>query len=180
MGNLSVVIIILLRNGFRYHIDVLVQERRNSIANTLELRLSCTNPSILSDVYHVAAVNQSMQPRGDDRSWTRNVLCKLRYGISMDIKHNVAYHVRANLTYLYSFSHSSDETGIFRKSKVNTIFTDALGLASPGQQQPRCWLLYICKIKGGSLPSTREDFNYHRVLKNYRKPYFYVSLTYCA
>ena len=28
------------------HIDGLVQERRNSIANTLELRLSCTNPSI--------------------------------------------------------------------------------------------------------------------------------------
>ena len=27
------------------HIDVLVQERRNSIANALELRLSCTNPS---------------------------------------------------------------------------------------------------------------------------------------
>ena len=28
------------------HINGLVQERRNSIANTLELRLSCTNPSI--------------------------------------------------------------------------------------------------------------------------------------
>ena len=26
----------------RHHIDGLVQERRNSIANTLELRLSCT------------------------------------------------------------------------------------------------------------------------------------------
>ena len=29
-------------------IDGLLQERRNSIANALELRLSCTNPSILS------------------------------------------------------------------------------------------------------------------------------------
>ena len=28
------------------YIDGLVQERRNSIANTLELRLSCTSPSI--------------------------------------------------------------------------------------------------------------------------------------
>ena len=28
------------------HIDGLVQERRNSIANALELRLSCTNPWI--------------------------------------------------------------------------------------------------------------------------------------
>ena len=29
------------------HIDGLMQERRNSVANGLELRLSCTNPSIL-------------------------------------------------------------------------------------------------------------------------------------
>ena len=29
-----------------HHIGGLVQERRNSIANALELRLSCTNPSI--------------------------------------------------------------------------------------------------------------------------------------
>ena len=28
-------------------IDGLMQERRNSIANALELRLSCTNPSII-------------------------------------------------------------------------------------------------------------------------------------
>ena len=28
------------------HSDGLVHERRNSIANALELRLSCTNPSI--------------------------------------------------------------------------------------------------------------------------------------
>ena len=28
------------------HIDGLVQERRNSIANAVELRLSCINPSI--------------------------------------------------------------------------------------------------------------------------------------
>ena len=28
------------------HVDGLVQERRNSIANALELRLSCTNPSM--------------------------------------------------------------------------------------------------------------------------------------
>ena len=28
------------------YIDGLMQERRNSIANALELRLSCTNPSI--------------------------------------------------------------------------------------------------------------------------------------
>ena len=31
------------------HIDGLVQERRNPIANALELRLFCTNPSICSN-----------------------------------------------------------------------------------------------------------------------------------
>ena len=36
-----------------HHIDGLVQERHNSIANTLELCLSCTNPSICSVLsYH--------------------------------------------------------------------------------------------------------------------------------
>ena len=30
----------------RWYTDELVQERHNSIANALELRLSCTNPSI--------------------------------------------------------------------------------------------------------------------------------------
>ena len=36
---------ILMRlNAFTYDIDWLVQERRNSIANVLGLRLSCTNP----------------------------------------------------------------------------------------------------------------------------------------
>ena len=32
--------------SFNVYIDGLVQERRNSIANALELHLSCTNPSI--------------------------------------------------------------------------------------------------------------------------------------
>ena len=35
-----------LVNSIQYHIDVLAQERHNSIANALELRLSCTYPSL--------------------------------------------------------------------------------------------------------------------------------------
>ena len=35
------------------YIDRLVQERRNSIANALELRLSCTNPSIWKDCLYI-------------------------------------------------------------------------------------------------------------------------------
>ena len=35
-----------LKLNFIGHIDISVQERRNFIANSLDLRLSCTNPSI--------------------------------------------------------------------------------------------------------------------------------------
>ena len=35
-----------LNKGQLGHFDGLVQERRNSIVNALELRVSCTNPSI--------------------------------------------------------------------------------------------------------------------------------------
>ena len=41
------------------YIDGLVQERRNSIANALELCLSCTNPSILRWARDVVVVNSS-------------------------------------------------------------------------------------------------------------------------
>ena len=34
------------------HIDKLVQERRNSSALSMELHLSCTNPSICSEQYY--------------------------------------------------------------------------------------------------------------------------------
>ena len=36
---------------FVSHTDELVQEMRNPITNTVELRLSCTNPSILYHSY---------------------------------------------------------------------------------------------------------------------------------
>ena len=35
-----------IQNEYERHVDGLMQERRNSIANALELRLSCINPSI--------------------------------------------------------------------------------------------------------------------------------------
>ena len=45
---LSKIIQSTLDGIFGSHIDGLMQERRNSIANALGLRLSCTNPSIWS------------------------------------------------------------------------------------------------------------------------------------
>ena len=46
-------------------IDGLMQERRNSIANALELRLSCTNPSNVSitEEEKVIAVQWQMIPK---------------------------------------------------------------------------------------------------------------------
>ena len=45
----------------QYHIDGLMQEKRNSIANALELRLSCTNPSICNIVYVPLPSQHSVQ-----------------------------------------------------------------------------------------------------------------------
>ena len=44
------------------HIDGLMEERRNSIANALELRLSCTNPSIWCKEWPTYHVSASMMP----------------------------------------------------------------------------------------------------------------------
>ena len=54
-----------------YEIDGLVQERRNSISNALELRLSCTNPSkwkhFLHAEFHVSLMVE--QPFGQTHEW---------------------------------------------------------------------------------------------------------------
>ena len=47
------------------YIDGLVQERRNSIANALELRLSCTNPSIYA-ISNITTLAKHRQPRRPD------------------------------------------------------------------------------------------------------------------
>ena len=58
------------------YIDGLIQERRNSIANALELRLPCTNPSI-----HVVAVGNASSRR-----------CLLLYGpLARYVKLRVAH-----------------------------------------------------------------------------------------
>ena len=45
------------------HIDVLVQERHNSIADALELRLSCTNPSFFTTEITVRLLSTEQQSR---------------------------------------------------------------------------------------------------------------------
>ena len=52
----SIISIIWTNDETLMHIDELVQQRRNSIANTLELRLSYTNTSICAFL----SVNESM------------------------------------------------------------------------------------------------------------------------
>ena len=59
MALLSLLVLIVPVNMDMYlHFDVFVQERRNSIANALELGLSCTHPSILC---HRASLKLYMQ-----------------------------------------------------------------------------------------------------------------------
>ena len=47
----------LLSTTMAFNIDGLMQERRNSIANSLELHLSCTNPSIWNLFYMCSPMN---------------------------------------------------------------------------------------------------------------------------
>ena len=44
------------------HVDKLVQERCNSIANALELRLSHTNPSIFDNAHHLYRIAMTTWP----------------------------------------------------------------------------------------------------------------------
>ena len=46
-----------------YEIDGLVQERRNSIANAMELRLSCTNPSKCKHLFTGQAMSALLSGR---------------------------------------------------------------------------------------------------------------------
>ena len=48
-------------NWYDRYIDGLVQERRKSIANALELRLSCTNPIDIYSLYIVFEVTSSRE-----------------------------------------------------------------------------------------------------------------------
>ena len=70
--NYSLIQLIWKPDTGRFHIDGLVQERRNSIVNALELRLSATNPSIFEylDFKWVATIgcrdiNSSIGYQGD-------------------------------------------------------------------------------------------------------------------
>ena len=78
-------------NVYEYF-DGLVQERRNSIANALELRLSCTNPSIwLSSVTRGTVV-----PRGGRVPLT---LC-VPYHIHKSIRNTQAFDMHLHVTQL--------------------------------------------------------------------------------
>ena len=57
-NELSSIIILVLKLYWRKHIDGLVQHGNKSIANTLELLLSCTKPSICYYFLGVEVVNQ--------------------------------------------------------------------------------------------------------------------------
>ena len=51
------------------HIDGLVQKRHNSIANTLELCLSCTNPSIFSSMSYCCVSQWKPSDMGSNKNY---------------------------------------------------------------------------------------------------------------
>ena len=57
-------VVAVMATRVTWHIDWLVQERHNSIANALELRLSCTNPSISIVMYFL-----DWAPRAANHYW---------------------------------------------------------------------------------------------------------------
>ena len=66
--------------GRKDHIDGLMQERRNSIANALELHLSCTNPSIWQWVvrHQMRQSSPGWSVLGDEfSSWQNTVVLKI-------------------------------------------------------------------------------------------------------
>ena len=101
----------------RYDIDGLVQDRHNSIANALELRLSFTKPSLLSVFLHHEVMSSHYHVYGwlgDARSH-----CISIHGIHLvSLK-----YFGSCLTRVKS---SGAETRIFWKNKVNTMAVDAL------------------------------------------------------
>ena len=59
----------LVEYGVRGYIDGFVQERRNSIANALELRLSCTNLSICLVDRHCTSIAIPWMTRMEENGW---------------------------------------------------------------------------------------------------------------
>ena len=73
---------------WRFHIDGLVQERRNSIANAMELRLSCTNQYINDRNYYAPRINALPHDVGESswlKSWTIVLFCQQLLRITQKI-----------------------------------------------------------------------------------------------
>ena len=81
--------IALLSHARRYcrYIDWLVQERRNSIANALELRLPCTNPSICHTNAYLSSVRLLLGKLRDKWlfSWISFLICRNPWPDHFDI-----------------------------------------------------------------------------------------------
>ena len=80
------------------HVDGFIQERRNSIANALELRLSCINPSMCSWWYWL-------------HMWTSYILALFQYEVDLSCCRNFNYKDKTIswLPYIYNGNTCSGE-----------------------------------------------------------------------
>ena len=97
---------------WQHDIDELVQERRNSIANALELRLSCTNPSTLYWCFenenesfdmlnnHLIIVNEIDYSIGNIHMFTWGWILFIRYSY-MAVTALWCYHIRKHAVELW-------------------------------------------------------------------------------
>ena len=91
--------------SFRYHVDGLVQERRNSSALAMGLRRSCTNPSMWSDCrnrYRPLGIMYniwwSRMPAFDMPSFVEAHLCQIHNCLC---ETNVTHHTTKKMFQLY-------------------------------------------------------------------------------
>ena len=102
-----------------HHIDGLMQERRNSIANALELRLSCNNPSILSELFIMVCAELLWR---NVRIQNVKFTSLLHYEIPLVVINPSLWKARAPLSYIY-----------------NACGWLAMPCEDPGHQQPWYW-----------------------------------------
>ena len=102
-------------------IDGLVQEGHNSIANALELRLSCTNPSIWWKFYSYTAVLYAVLHYNwpcHNENWLYSVVMLLLF-----LQHyccnvyTILYHTISNLSTFSSQAYGAEDCGICDSSK---------------------------------------------------------------
>ena len=69
-----------------------MQERRNSIANALEIRLSCTNPSTCDHQINDTEIVIPMRSISKTSVWYQSKLSKFQHGVNQLVKKHLVFY----------------------------------------------------------------------------------------